>query len=450
MRPLDRRNSRPVDQTFTWIAIAAVAVLALGLIWIWISRHPNKKTVQDFPVTWTLRPTWSNAESFASARERAEPLDLAIYFDVSQPLGGFLPPTRGGEPSDYEFLFNQIPDRLVAEAGGSRSHISWWAVDSGLTSIERPQPLERSRFKGRESRLDLSVTELIKGFAGGHLRAAVLVTDLISTEELTGAMGVAKALSDWMSSHAVQEGSFHAGLLGVRASYWGVETPRCPAPAGTPCWFSEQSKAWKILPGVTKISFYILVLGRSEAEVIKIGEGLQESAKRRKIDTRWELLSAIAHEQKISVNCHLARPGESGEQFILVRDEKGAFTCQESKEVEIACPLPTEAQVGEPTIVASWPGVHAELRDARAVVVTLDCAALRKRPPTSELTLRLTGPPIFAPTKTWEGWSTDSDATVADLGKTLQLDSFLEKVKPRPVQMEFLSSPLLLGRRLED
>jgi hypothetical protein len=429
-----------------WLAGLVGLALVLALLALWTGRHPGEEVSQEFPVAWQLAPLWPASPPAAPEAGRREALDLAIYFDVSQPLGGFVTPSRGAALSDYELIFDQVPDRLIAEAGGSRSRLSWWAVATEVTAVERPQPLRRAQFKGKDSRLDLAVAALLEGFAEGRLRAAVLITDLVSTGELTGAMGVAKSLSDSMSSHAVRSGALHAGLLGVRATYWGVETSHCHGAAGRPCWFSEQAQSWRPLPAPTRVPFYVLVLGRSADEVDRIGQGLQATARRHQVDSRWELLSAIARRRQVEGRCRLASPGEPGEQFTLVREARGEFSCQRRELVEIACTLPHDLQLLGPTLDASWQGARAELRGDGAVL-TLDCGALREQPPAADLTLRLTGAPGAAPDPRWQGWSTETDTTTADLGKTLQLDAFLDKVKPRPARMELISSPLLLGRK---
>jgi hypothetical protein len=428
------------------LAALVGAALALALLALWARRHPGKEVSQDFPIEWRLAPVWPASPQAVPESGRREALDLAIYFDVSQPLGGFVKSSRSAALSDYELVFDQIPDRLIAEAGSSRSRLSWWAVAAEAVAVARPQPLRRALFKGKDSRLDLAVAALLRGFADGRLRAGVLITDLISTGELTGAMGVAKSLADWMSSPAVRSGAFHAGLLGVRAIYWGVETSRCPAPAGSACWFSEQAQAWRPLPAATRIPFYVLVLGRSADEVERIGQGLLATARRHRLDARWELLSAIARERRLTGRCHLAKPGEPGAQFTLVRETRGEFSCRRHEPVEIACSIPAEVQLGAPRLLASWPSARPELREGRALL-TLDCGALREETPTADLTLRLAGAPGAAPGQQWQGWSTETDTTAADVGKTLQLDSFLEKVKPRPTSLELVSSPLLLGRK---
>ncbi|HEY0783065.1 MAG TPA: hypothetical protein VGE98_11455, partial [Thermoanaerobaculia bacterium] len=247
---------------------------------------------------------------------------------------------------------------------------------------------------------------------------------------------------------AVRNQSFHAGLLGVRASYFGVATKptqHCPAPPGTRCWFSEQEQAWRPLPQAVKVPFYVLVLGRSEGEVRAIGEHLLATARGRHLDARWELLSAGAARRTFAAPCRLAQPGETGAQFILARGADGLFDCLRGEPVEIRCSLPAEARLPNPTLAATWRQTRAELRGAEAVA-TVDCGALRDEPPQSDLSLTLLGSRNDGPGALWDGWSTETDGTAASLGRTLELASFLEKVRPHPNGFELTSGPLLKGR----
>lgn len=441
-----RSNRGAADATLLWLLLAVGALLVLGLVAFYALRAKGSRSdnQQEFSLSWRLSPSWGKASPATQPKTRTEPRDLAVHIDLSRPVGGFLPLTSGGEPSDFEFLVYQMGDRLVAASGGTRSRLQWWGVSEGVVPIERPEPLVRALFAGNNSRLDLSIDSLLRGLGKGKLRAAVLITDLVATEELTGAMGVAKALSDWMSSAQVQGGSFHAGLLGVRVPYWGVQTKHCSGTSLAGCWFSEHAQVWRPLPTVTKVPFYVLVLGIDEAEVRQIGESLLASATGRKVEAHWELFSDSAQTKVLEGSCRISRPGQPGRQFVLIRQEDATYRCQTGAGVAIECTLPELDALAEPKFESSWPSAQPVLEGGK-VTITLDCDELRGHPPTTDLLIRASGPPRLAANPIWEGWSADTDATEASLSRTLQLASFLAKVQPRPEEFEMISGTLLRG-----
>lgn len=431
------------------MVILGVVVGLFGLIVIVLSTKACGKPAKnhDLSVAWNVAPgvPIPIAQSTPPSAAKSPPRVLAIHLDLSEPFSGFLPPEPTAESSGLRTLVQQVPNQLMRVSGHSDSQVSWWGVASAVEPIPEPRPLRRAHFVGSESRLDLSINQILQGFDSGKIQSAVLITDLISTEELTGALGVAKELSDWMSSQAVLTGVFHAGLLGVRAPYWGarIGSERCP----TGCWFSEQAKTWKPLTKQARAPFYILVLGRTEREVREIGLGLKQSATKAKLEVQWELLNeAVMKRQLDPTSCRFHREGMPAEkQFALVRKEDGRFSCRQDDRVSLRCGMPKKVLVAVDRAVTSWPSVAEAGIEGNDIVIDLDCERLRRHPPASKLIVSLHGKPETAGASPFAGWSTESDESEAGLHQTLQLQAFLEKARPQLPELVVTSSALLKG-----
>jgi hypothetical protein len=430
------------------------ATLALGLLLlvIWVARRSTGDTgpLKELSLDWSLNPVWDG-----DPPERPRPAqgksvrNLSIYLDVSEPMGGFLPPPANpDEPSGFRSLVNQLPDQLVSVAGGTGSSVQWFHVASGVSGPhERPSVLRRGTFSGGETRLDSALRQIRTKLDQGENEMSVLVTDLIATEDLVGAMGAAKELSDWMHSSSVRTGDLGIGLLGVRASYWGVYG-KCGAGQDRGCWFSEQAQRYRPMSRSAQRPFYILVLGRGLDNVDRLGHALLDGAREQKLDAHWELLSQNSRPRTVTSSCQAWKMEESGakaEQFALLRKPDGSFECRRGERVSLICSFPPGNPPGTARASSSWPSVQAGLGQDQ-VVLKIDCAALRSKAPVQDLVVTIDGELQDGWAATWKSWSAATDDREEDLGRTLRLESFIEKVWLRPDHIHMSSGPILKGR----
>lgn len=428
--------------------VVAVGVVSL-LVGLALKGNKGASPLNELSLDWTLAPVWQSPPKPSPVLEEGIPRRLEVYIDVSEPMGGYLPPPRAPrEVSGFRSLVNQVLDHVVSVAGETESPIWWYKVASSPERLSRkPDPLDRALFKGGESRLDLALRQITRGLDSGDLEMAALVSDLIATEELIGAMGAAKALSDWGRSDRVRTGELGVGLLAARASYWGIYG-KCGAPdRGLGCWFSEQAGEYRPLTRVINRPFYILVLGRNLDNVDRTGQALTAAAKRLGLETQWELLSEAARPQPVRIECKTRKAGEDQKQHALFRDEDGTFKCQRADTVDLVCDLPRGLFQGAPDLKASWQEVRTELQEEGRALLGIDCGRLRSSPPQKDFVVQAEGVPAGGRRDQWASWSAETDEVEEDLEKTLRLEKFVEKVQLLPDRIRITSPPLLRAQK---
>ena len=395
----------------------------------------------------TAKGQWKSRSTIVG-RRLANPERLSIYLDVSEPIGGFLPMSPGGEISAFKTLVNSLPGRLVTMTGATRQKVEWKTFGEDLRSPRSAPNIDRPLFGAGATRLDLAITDAVQGLSSGKVGAAIVVTDLVATGDVIGAAGAAKPLLDWLSSEPVRSGQLHVGLLGVRAPYWGVLARACrPVKSGLGCWFSERTPGYKPLAQRALVPFYLLIFGRDAAAIEQLGTSLAADASKRKLATQWELLTAAARPLPARLECTAHEPGdEKGRQYALFRGPEGQIRCRRDEEVELSCRL-SEVGIALSSVIApgSWPEVKVKSRGAGAVI-TVDCERIRDRETTTtDLDLTLDGVRGSAITKRWQEWSSDTDEEASSLGRTLDLDRFLERVRLTPESWEIDCEPLFRG-----
>lgn len=452
MNPTRSRRSRHSSDVVLLGILGGTLALAVLLLVVWMARRSTGRPgpLKELSIDWSLTPAWDN-----DPPERPRPSqgtsvrNLSIYLDVSEPMGGFLPPpTTPDEPSGFRSLVNQLPDQLISVAGGTNTAVQWFHVASSVSGPhEKPGVLRRGNFTGSETRLDSALRQIRTKLDQGDNEMAALVTDLIATEDLVGAMGAAKALSDWMHSSSVRTGDLGIGLLGVRASYWGVYG-KCGAGQGRGCWFSEQAQRYRPMSRSAQRPFYILILGRGLDNVDRLGHALLDGARELKLDAHWELLSNNSRSRTVTSNCQAWKAEddrEKTEQFALLRKPNGSFECQRGERVSLVCSFPPGSPPGSARVSSSWPAVQANL-GKEEIVLKIDCAALRSKTPTQDLVVTIEGELQDGWSAAWKSWSAATDEREEDLGRTLRLESFIEKVWLRPDHVRMSSGPILKGR----
>lgn len=449
-RTRNRRSRHSSDIVLLGVLGVTLALAVLALV-VWMARRSagGPGPLKEISVDWSLTPVWdSDPPKRPGPAQGKSVRKLSIYLDVSRSMGGFLPPpSTPDEPSGFRSLINQLPDHLVSVAGGTNSSVQWLDVASGVgRPHERPGVLGQGSFTGQETRLDTALRQIRTNLDQGETEMAALVTDLIATEDLVGAMGAAKALSDWMYSSSVRTGDLGIGLLGVRASYWGVYS-KCGAGPDRGCWYSEQAQRYRPMSRSAQRPFYILILGRDLDNVDRLGHILLDGARELKLDAHWELLSGNSRPRTVPSSCRAWKAEEGAvksEQFALFRKPDGAFECQRGERVNLICSFPPGNPPASARASSSWPSVQAGLGKDE-VALKIDCAALRSKIPVQDLVVTIDGEPQGGWSATWKSWSAATDEREEDLGRTLRLESFIEKVWLRPDHVRMSSGPILKG-----
>lgn len=446
-RPRSRRPTRTHRSDAVLLGVlGGVAALGLIALLIGLAMKGNKgpRPLATFATDWNIAPVWKTPPH--SRTDSSEDADggLEIYLDLSEPMQGYLaPPAAPEEPSGFRSLVSQIPDQLVSVAGGSSSPVRWFGVASAADQpLKPPAPLRRTHFRGSESRLDLALLRIIDRLKSGDAEVAALVSDLIATEQLVGAMGAAKALSDWGRSDGVRSGELGVGLLGIRGSYWGVYG-KCAASADAGCWFSEQAKQYRPLTRIIQRPFYVLLLGRNLDSVDQSGKALSEAAEKLGLEAHWELLSESARTRPVKVECQARKAEENQGQYALFRGEDGSFTCRRAETVDLLCALPKGVFENTPSIKATWADVRTEIQEDGPALIAIDCARLRSNPPQNDLFIEVEGTPAAGKAGSWGEWSAETDDVEAELERTLRLKNFVNKVRLHPDRIR-ITSPALL------
>jgi hypothetical protein len=415
------------------ILIVAMAILAV-IVWLVVSPPSERIPVDRLVATFTLTPRWDR--EFSPAPSPAGDGDLAIYIDSSVPIGGFLAPDGPSTHSALEAVARMAPHHLVGIDSGVRSALQWHRVSSHPSRLEKAPAIGRPYFSGGESRLDLAVAEIVQDLGTGRLEAALVLTDLVTTGEVVGAQGTAQALRTWAESDGVLAGAFDLGLLSIRARYWGIRTAGCEAPVGDwACWFSEQRQAWLPLPADTTLPLHVLAFTSGRVPARQILEGLGRELAERNFEVESELLTAASIPEDLpKVECSVRSAGDpEHQQFALFEGEGGNLRCERKDVVRVRCPLPDP--LGRIRSVAESSGEALPFTaEDRWVQLEIDCS--RRRDRDFGLKLQIVAEAAPAADQRWAGWSSATDDRPEDLGKTLRLQEFVEKVRVRPSRYE--------------
>ena len=315
----------------------------------------------------------------------------------------------------------------------------------------------------------------------------------MATGDVTGPLTVFGALGEWLESPDVRSGSFHVGLFGLKADYWGVRVRGCGARAPLGCRFDELRRRWVALETVQQIPVYVLVLGRGAGRVASVMESLQATVDELNrgrdvpIEAQWELLTraVIGHDVRIACRAGARGDDEPGPQYALFANDQREYCCVRDDTVTLFCDIsggfqpsgaqamwgltpapdraPTPASANAETAdgasvdaadvaaadadVASAapeppPGVDARIEEAR-LVFDFSCSAVRCGQPADlglDLFLEATGTVMDAGAVDWRGeWSTET----GEVGRTLQLQGFVDAVRIAPDRYE-LRTPAVL------
>ena len=255
------------------VAVRARTVAMVGIFSVVAcsdGRDAPKPPVEHFRVSGNVEPTWPADDDVVDVIEPAgdtEPERLRIYLDLSSPMAGFIPlgaattDNPAADESELRTVAQWIPDHLGRVYAGTP--LQWRGVAQGIEELPQYPRLTRDLFTGTASQIGVAIREILADFQAGRAEGAAIITDLVGTGEQTGALAVARYLTDWLASAPVRSGEFHLGLIGIKATYWGgVHRTLCPPLDGLGCWFSERMPGWKRLEARAVVPFYVLLLGR--------------------------------------------------------------------------------------------------------------------------------------------------------------------------------------------
>ena len=261
---LGREQERSGRGWFRWGATQVALVSVLGLAGCGgdgaeggdpcsQERTGDNEPVDSFCVSGTIEPAWADSDplppvSIDSAQDQSP--RLAVYLDVSSPMSGFVPPPgmesdSGSVPGgELRPVAQWIPDQLVRAYPGVP--IQWYSVAEAVEQMGQRPIIQRDIFTGTQSRLNLAVDSILTHLRTGRSEGAAIITDLMGTGELIGALAVAQYLIPWLASEERRGNDFRFALIGVRGTYWGAFPSYCPRQGGPlGCWFSESIGDWK-------------------------------------------------------------------------------------------------------------------------------------------------------------------------------------------------------------
>ncbi len=445
------------------IVVVAVAILIVGVVVLMMRDSNESQSPTSVDVSWTVTPTWNRIPALP---QNADPTnEVALYLDVSQPMGGFLPPPNSHERSGFSDVVASVEKHLVSVAG-SGADLRWYPVGKGVGEMHLGTPrLSRNIvFREHETQLAPALEQMTQTISNGNFAAAALITDLNASEGVNGALGALAPLIRWIDQDTVRGGRLDAGLLGVRANYWGVHGHTCPSTGDLACWYSEQQHTYLPLHRVAQAAFYVLILARAPDTVQEIANRVRRDTARLKLTMEWELLTAASRERVVKGVCTVsepARPGEPRQQLTLMKDSAG-WSCVQDQPVELHCALPPETVLERPTSVTNSWQKAATVHDSRLTIsiesaatlrIVLDCAALRDRLPPGDLTVQFSGhvpESGGASAGHWQDWTCADDSQEADLGRTPQLADLVNRIRLRPSLLWVRSTSLLRMSTVHD
>ena len=413
-------------------------------------------------------PTWDEPPMGTASPQR-DPELVEIHLDISSPMAGYLPPSsREGDLSTFQFIARNVAQHMARVYGSADAPVRWVGVGHELRSLGSRPRIERGVFDGRSTELDLSMERILGDFRSGRAEAAAIVSDLMATGDVTGPLTLFGTLVEWLRSEDVRSGAFHVGLFGVKTEYWGVTLRGCPARGPLGCWFDELRQRWIPLDTVARMPFYVLVIGRGADRVTSVIESLQATIDELnrnndpdpRIETRWELLTRSSLGVGVALTCRAGTrdDDEPRPQYALFVDQQLQYCCVRDDTVTVFCDIeggfqpaaaramwtitPAVAPVtgegeaaaneaaGAETPVPVPPAAEARI-DGNRLAFDFGCSALRCAQPAGagmELRIEATGPVQDAQTGDWRDWSTE----VGEMGRTLQLQGFVEAVRISP------------------
>ena len=448
-----RRFVAPVAWIACRCSISALTVVSVILTTACGNAGDSEKSVRQFSRPAIATPLWQGAPvPSIPPKPRPEPEAIDVHLDISAPMAGFLPPASNAhEPSVLRTAAQNVASHLTRLYGGGGVSIRWRAVGHDLRDLPRMPRFERTLFDGQWSRLTLSIESILSEFQTGHIEAAALVTDLMATGDITGPLAVSNALSDWLASDDVRSGTFHVGMLAARVNYRGWQPADCPERTSElGCVYNERTGTITPLANVVKVPFYVLVLGRDFEKVEDVIESVRRGIEElgQDLEIKHEILTRKSRGFDSKMSCTARKPGDHGEngaQYVLFEDNMGNMKCRRDETVTLSCGLADIFQLTSASTAFDGSRETSRLPDSVAVHAVggrldldIDCAQIA-----GPLKLRLNdvvGEITHHWEVAWDEWSTEID----ELGKTLQLEGFVQELRITPDSYRIeLKQPLL-------
>ena len=439
--------------------------------------------VEGLPaLTAPATPAWDEPAT-GVASPPGDPEFVEIHLDISSPMAGYLPPGGEEDLSVFQLVAQNAAQHMARVFGSADAPVRWVGVGHELRNLGARPQIERGVFDGRSTELDLSMERMLGDFRSGRAEAAALVSDLMATGDVTGPLTLFGALGAWLESADVRTGEFHLGLFGLKADYWGVRVRGCAARAPLGCRFDELRRRWVVIETVQQTPVYVLVLARGAAPVVSVMESLQATVdelnrgRDAPVETQWELLTraALGHDTTVGCRAGTRSDDEPGPQYALFGNEQQQHCCVRDDTVTLFCDVeggfqPTAARAtwvmtpaaeriaaasvaetetanGDDADAATAasappPGVAARI-DGTRLTFDFACSAVRCGLPAAsglELLLEATGTVTDAGAVDWrDDWSTET----GEVGRTLQLQGFVDAVRIDPDRYR-LRTPALL------
>ena len=455
-----RRFVAPVARIACRCSISALIMVGVILTTACDNGGDGEKPVDKFSISTRATPLWQGAPvPSIPPKPRPEPEAIDVHLDISAPMVGFLPPASNAhepshEPSVLRTAAQNVASHLTRLYGGGGVSIRWRAVGHDLRDLPEMPRFERTLFDGQWSRLTLSIESILSDFQTGHIEAAALVTDLMATGDITGPLAVSNALSDWLASDDVRSGTFHVGMLAARVNYRGWQPADCPERTSElGCVYNERTGAITPLANVVKVPFYVLVLGRNFEKVEDVIESVRRGIEElgQDLEIKHEILTRKSRGFDSKMSCTARKPGDHGEngaQYVLFEDNMGNMKCRRDETVTLSCGLADRFQLTSAPTAFDESRETSRLSDAVAVRAVgdrldldIDCAQLQKIAGPLKLSLKdVVGEITHHWEVAWDEWSTEID----ELGKTLQLEGFVQELRITPDSYRIeLQQPLL-------
>ena len=450
-----RRFVAPVARIACRCSISALTVVGMILTTACGNAGDSEKSVRQFSRPAIATPLWQGAPvPSIPPKPRPEPEAIDVHLDISAPMVGFLPPASNAhEPSVLRTAAQNVASHLTRLYGGGGVSIRWRAVGHDLRDLPEMPRFERTLFDGQWSRLTLSIESILSDFQTGHIEAAALVTDLMATGDITGPLAVSNALSDWLASDDVRSGTFHVGMLAARVNYRGWQPAGCPERTSElGCVYNERTGAITPLANVVKIPFYVLVLGRDFEKVEDVIESVRRGIEElgQDIEIKHEILTRKSRGFDSTMSCTARKPGDHGEngtQYVLFENNMGNMNCRRDETVTLSCGLADRFQLTSASTAFDESRETSRLSGAVAVRdvggqldLDIDCAQLRNAGPLKLRLKDVVGEITHHWEVAWDEWSTEID----ELGKTLQLEGFVQELRITPDSYRIeLQQPLL-------
>ena len=445
--------------------LVAVCSWAVSLL-VLVACEGPPDPVESFDVSADIEPVWSESNSLEpvlidSAQDQSP--RLAIYLDLSSPMSGYVPPpgveldTGDAAGGDLRAVAQWIPDHLGRVYPGAP--LQWYGVAESVEALPQYPVFRRDIFTGTESRLGLAIDQILLDLRSGRSEGAAIITDLVGTGELTGALDVARYVVPWLESAERREDDFHFGLIGVKGTYWGAfHRARCPPQGGNlGCWFSERMPGWKPrLQAPLTVPFYVLLFGRGADALNEIARSVGQDADSQEIETVWELLTAAGSQQRRAEVAFeaFAEGGQRGDRqwHPLGRDDDGTYQCYPAGgTVQLRGtfaggsgfrPMTAALAGGSGGPDSPFTAALAEER----LQLEVDCNAV-PNPPDRDLHLSIEGTISPPDRPQWDDWSTPDDNTTEHPGATLQLRYFIDETRVAPASFRIDLPVLLAGQR---